>query len=624
MNNEEKTGAQEALKSLDDLRRAGLYATALTVAIPDGSDGPVIVRPVDSAIDVDWLSTFEMAVRPVVGARIALTAMDAARAARLACEVASWLGDRGRSVIVVDASVDDPTIEKALAGHGDEGLVDAVLFGVSPSAVARQTPASGVRLVTSGSCPLSAGDIFESEEFGRTVESLAADAAVLVIVPERFLETALPSFETVVAVGRTVDDLATIGRRVAGLRPGARPHPVALVTGAADESVALLPVDAGGSEEVALPPADAGESEEVALPPADADESEEVALPPADAGESEEVPAAAPIADEGDEVPVAAGTGDELDMDDREPDEEEAAATPEPARPAAWSALDEVPARHRRTAPPRFDASEGGVPPERAEDAEPEGPSMTARGRQAPHGAGGPRRDEGVGPGTMRPAVVGASSEKRVSHKRARTVATVVVLLALVPVVALIVWRMRMSEGESWRFWVADGGAGDRATEVAEERPGGPTDGASAVQGAGGETETVADAGDDADQGSITSTGGEEEPVEPLPADDERVTAAGADTERGTLPTAPTRGPGGPHFVLVSSHKSESDAAAESARLAARGYETTVVPAQIPDRGLWHRVGVAGGFPSAAAAGPTLARVKTLGYDGAWIQRISQ
>ena len=66
---------------------------------------------------------------------------------------------------------------------GDEGLVDAVLFGLSDVTVTRRTLARGVRLMTAGSHPLTEERVFESVSFAGLLRRLAQDSLVLVLRP---------------------------------------------------------------------------------------------------------------------------------------------------------------------------------------------------------------------------------------------------------------------------------------------------------------------------------------------------------------------------------------------------------------------------------------------------------
>jgi len=46
-----------------------------------------------------------------------------------------------------------------------------------------------------------------------------------------------------------------------------------------------------------------------------------------------------------------------------------------------------------------------------------------------------------------------------------------------------------------------------------------------------------------------------------------------------------------------------------------------VVATEVKDRGIWFRVVVSGGYPMLSAAREDLETIKTLGYEGAWIER---
>ena len=72
---------------------------------------------------------------------------------------------------------------------------------------------------------------------------------------------------------------------------------------------------------------------------------------------------------------------------------------------------------------------------------------------------------------------------------------------------------------------------------------------------------------------------------------------------------------------MVSSHRREGDARIEAAQVSRQGVETEVVATDVADRGVWYRVVVAGGYPSHSTALEVLDTIKSLGYEGAWIER---
>jgi type II secretory pathway predicted ATPase ExeA len=81
------------------------------------------------------------------------------------------------------------------------------------------------------------------------------------------------------------------------------------------------------------------------------------------------------------------------------------------------------------------------------------------------------------------------------------------------------------------------------------------------------------------------------------------------------------RGPGGAYRAVALSSR-DSDAAAEVvSRLGDGGFSAEVIPVDIGDGSVWHRVVVAGGYPSLESAREAVDALKRLGYDGAWVHR---
>ncbi|MBN2564109.1 MAG: SPOR domain-containing protein, partial [Candidatus Eisenbacteria bacterium] len=116
------------------------------------------------------------------------------------------------------------------------------------------------------------------------------------------------------------------------------------------------------------------------------------------------------------------------------------------------------------------------------------------------------------------------------------------------------------------------------------------------------------------------------EPEQPSTRETERVMPGG--TTRGQEPAGtvdvPVAGVGGPYRIIVSSHKHRADAEVERGQLASAGLATEIIPAEIPERGTWYRILVAGGYPSWTRATEVLDTIRNLGYEGAWIERTEQ
>ncbi len=558
-----------------------LFDAGAAVVLRHPVEEPVLVRPVVGELLYDWMASLEQAMKVEGSGVIGVAAAEPLLAAALARDAAVWLGDGGRRVTLVDASISSPVIGKALMEDGDEGLVDAVVFGVSPRAVARRTLASGIRLVTAGSYPVSARAVFESENFARTLRAFDDDGLVIVALDSAHVDAALPAFSAVVAAGRTEREVELIGRAIAAAGTEEPPHRVALIVSDGTRPAEGIETPAGeettGAPEAAIAPASGGDfgAKEVEEEPAPAESlleppheppREPPHEPPHEEPEERAGVAPAPSWPPADEEPTGSGV-DEVD--------------------------DDLETEHDREL--GFASDEG------------------ERRRMPPH-----------------PTPVVLSAERR-GRRRPASVILMVLLLALVPVAALIWWRTSTGTGE------VQPEEGQEIVASGPASPGPPAGDTEEIEAEGGSVSTPED-----EQESVPGSG--EAGVAPahaegnVPAEerDERPAEQPPEQPRGIeeLPGAATsaesvtadglvRGPGGPYFVFVSSHKHEVAARMEGGELEARGYEAVVMSAEVPDRGVWHRVAVAGGYPSFSAAREVLDRVKELGYEGAWVQRVS-
>ncbi len=194
----------------------------IKIALGDTPEWPVPVRPVLDDVVGGWMPDLEKALLKCRGSVIGISGNDTLLTASIASTVAAWIGARGRQVTLIDASLETPVIAKALLDDGDEGVVDAVLFGVSTSVVARRTLAANVTLVTAGSRPISTSRVLGADAFRVVLDKLARDGAlVLVVLPREDLGRALWFLDSVVAVGRTVEEISSVEDALAhSVRPG--------------------------------------------------------------------------------------------------------------------------------------------------------------------------------------------------------------------------------------------------------------------------------------------------------------------------------------------------------------------------------------------------------------------
>lgn len=208
--------------ALGRLRESGLFSEVLAIELTETPGSPVFVRPEAGEGEHDWAARLAPALALGPGARVGVAAEDAALAATTAVRLAVSVADAGRRVIVVDGSVRAPVIAKALEGDGDEGLVDSVMFGVSTAVTARRTLAAGVSLMTSGSVPVSAEDVFRSDNFEATLRGFAQDVIAFVALPTGFVSAASHALSDIVLLGRTAAELESACRSLADA-PGDRP-----------------------------------------------------------------------------------------------------------------------------------------------------------------------------------------------------------------------------------------------------------------------------------------------------------------------------------------------------------------------------------------------------------------
>ena len=261
-----------AAEELARLLESGAISEGVTLERSGDPRTPALVRPVvDGSLD-DWMPGIERSIGAVNGV-VAFSGPDIAETAELAAGAAAWLGDRGRTVVLVDASVERPALGKALPEDGDEGLVDAVLYGVSPPAVVRRTLSPGVSVVTAGSHPLSVGSVFDDSALPRVLRALADDALVLIILPPANLPAVSGVLDAALLVAGSVPDIESLASCAEGVRTAG-----ILVRDRVDENVAEdTPAEPDAPPAIVLPTHE--EQEEPAY--AETEEQETVPVNPA-------------------------------------------------------------------------------------------------------------------------------------------------------------------------------------------------------------------------------------------------------------------------------------------------------------------------------------------------------
>lgn len=290
---------RDAIQRLAEIVSRG--HAAVTVLIEDlhgGSNEPMDVRPFGDETANTWAEQIADALGDVRGRVVAVTAQRPALAARIVLGLAERFVDTGTPVTVVDGSIEEPVFAKGLPEDGDEGLVDAVLFGVSSSTVARRTLMHGVRLVTAGSYPISVPAVLGADAYRTTLEKLAReDATVLVVLPASYAAVAAAASSQLVIVGR---DLPVLERLTRDLRSTADLRDVRFVAVLSAPEPAPLdeaPPPHTPDQEVHTPEVSSSDAEE----DVDGAVPSEAASADGEAGGAEEV-VSKPVPDDG--VPV--------------------------------------------------------------------------------------------------------------------------------------------------------------------------------------------------------------------------------------------------------------------------------------------------------------------------------
>jgi hypothetical protein len=202
---------------LTNMMDDGVLVAAVEVERQGDPVAPVVVRPPAWDPGGGWMPSLEEAIGFRTGT-VAFSGADMVETAALAAEAAAWLGDRGIDVVLVDASVERPLVRKPLPDDGDEGLVDAVLFGVTHARVTRRTLTPGVTVVTAGSYPLSVDSVFEGEGLGRLLSELSDERLVVLLVAPVHLAKVRGALSAVVCVGKAPADLGSVSACSADVR----------------------------------------------------------------------------------------------------------------------------------------------------------------------------------------------------------------------------------------------------------------------------------------------------------------------------------------------------------------------------------------------------------------------
>ncbi len=196
---------------LDSIVTRGDAAQAIRIPELHALRAPVEVHPSAEGDRESWRDELVAILGETRGRVVAVTSERSTLSASLALALAEALADQGATVTVVDAFIEEPLFAKGLPDDGDEGLVDAVLFGISSSTVARRTLMGGVRLVTTGAYPLSVAAVFASDAYAKTLHKLAReDATAIVVIPPEYVPVAAAPAAHLVIADRDIERLARL------------------------------------------------------------------------------------------------------------------------------------------------------------------------------------------------------------------------------------------------------------------------------------------------------------------------------------------------------------------------------------------------------------------------------
>jgi hypothetical protein len=178
------------------------------------------------------------------------------RAGALALEeIAFALAAVEQEILVVDLDLDRPTFPKPFQYQPDEGIVDMALYGTSAGAALRKTPNDRVRVVTVGSPPIAASEVYASKELEEIMAGFRSEwDAVLLHVPllveGRAVCPALRLADVVLLVSEAPIPTRSVAAEIAAFSPG--PRVLGLLR---TRSTAADPAGAGGAVPAAAPAA---------------------------------------------------------------------------------------------------------------------------------------------------------------------------------------------------------------------------------------------------------------------------------------------------------------------------------------------------------------------------------
>jgi SPOR domain len=110
---------------------------------------------------------------------IVATTDDTAWASQRTWEIARTATGRERRVALLDLSLEEPVLDQGTNAPSDEGIVDAFLYGVSLSHVARAQETTGLHYVGVGTRPADPAEVWSNPRWERLAQGFKKEGALL-------------------------------------------------------------------------------------------------------------------------------------------------------------------------------------------------------------------------------------------------------------------------------------------------------------------------------------------------------------------------------------------------------------------------------------------------------------
>ena len=96
-------------------------------------------------------------------------------------DLARAVASASRPVTLIDLSLDQPVLDRDTAAPASEGIVDAFLYGVSLSHVARAQDAPGLHFIPAGTPPGDSSEVLASPRWPRLSRGFVAQGALMLL-----------------------------------------------------------------------------------------------------------------------------------------------------------------------------------------------------------------------------------------------------------------------------------------------------------------------------------------------------------------------------------------------------------------------------------------------------------